>query len=156
MIYDSLESQDVILSCLKISGSWIMSVDHTNLIFPNHANIRTFFWATVSVLGTWLNIQLSYWNWDISVLAAIYLFQHIIQQIIIPVMILFVICAEHSFFISNLLFYMILMCCHDAASFPCFSFSLPPPQHSLTYNSWDTQLIQTYVHSLFYLYINKL
>ena len=30
-----------------MSGSWIMSVDHTNLIFPNHANIGTFFWATV-------------------------------------------------------------------------------------------------------------
>jgi hypothetical protein len=38
-----LESQDIILFSLKISGSWIMSADHTNLIFPNHANIGTFF-----------------------------------------------------------------------------------------------------------------
>jgi hypothetical protein len=38
-----LESQDIILSLLKIPGSWIMSADYTNLIFPNNANIGTFF-----------------------------------------------------------------------------------------------------------------
>ena len=31
-----------------------MSVDHTNLIFPNHANIGTFFWATVHMVE-WLS-----------------------------------------------------------------------------------------------------
>jgi hypothetical protein len=38
-----LESQDIILLSLRISGCWIMSADYTNLIFPNHANIGTFF-----------------------------------------------------------------------------------------------------------------
>jgi hypothetical protein len=38
-----LESQDIILFALRIPGSWIMSADYTNLIFPNYANIGTFF-----------------------------------------------------------------------------------------------------------------